>query len=112
MQGQVRLFPEQMRSLAFGFISGSYTVIGSALANPAYILHFVNDTDVAITISWDGVTDHAYLPAGGFLLLDVDANHAANATGLWGGVGQRFWVKEVLSSPSSGVVTLSSYYAV
>jgi hypothetical protein len=111
MQGQVRLFPEQLRSLAFGFVGSSYTVIGSALQNPIYILHFVNGTDAAITISWDGVTDHAYLPAGAFLLLDATANHAANVNGLWAGIGQRFWVKEVTAPPTMGVVTLSAYYA-
>ena len=33
-----------------------------------------NDSSVAVTISWDGVNDHDYLPSKGFWLYDASAN--------------------------------------
>jgi hypothetical protein len=111
MQGQVRLYPEPLRSIAAGSISGSYNTIGSGFTHPIYIIHLVNDTDAAMVFSWDGVTDHEYLPAGGFLVLDITANQAGSSAGLYFSIGQRIWVAEAVGAPSTGIVTLSAFFA-
>jgi hypothetical protein len=111
MQGQVRLYPEPLRSIAAGSISGSYNTIGSGFAHPIYIIHLVNDTDVALVFSFDGTTDHLYLPSSGFLVLDITTNRAGSSAGLYFSVGQRIWVAEAVGAPTTGIVTLSAFFA-
>lgn len=112
MQGELRLFPEPLRSIAAGSISSSYNTVGSPFQHPIYWIHLVNDTDAALTFSWDGIDDHVYLPAGGFLVMDITTNHAANASGLFFSIGQRIWTASATSDPTTGIVTLSAFYAV
>lgn len=65
---------EDLRSLAFGSISGTYSAIGSATENPARLIKVVNTTDVDITISTNGVDDQDIVAAGGFFLYDIMSN--------------------------------------
>lgn len=111
MQGELRLYPEPLRSIAAGLIDNTYRTIGSPFQHPIYWMHLVNDTDSALTFSWDGIDDHVYLPAGGFLVMDITTNHAANASGLFFSIGQRIWTREAIITPTTGIVTLSVFYA-
>lgn len=111
MQGEVRLYPEPLRSIAAGLIVGTYTTVGSAFAHPIYWIHLVNDTDSALVFSFDGIDDHLYLPSRGFLVMDITANQAGNASGLFFSIGQRIWVQSAVSDPTTGIVTLSAFYA-
>ena len=103
----VRIYPETLRSLAFGSISGTYTGIGTGLNNPCRILNIVNNTNGLLTFSFDGVNDHFVLPANAFLLLDVTSNMTLVGGTLVIAQGQRIYVK---GTPSSGSVYLSSFY--
>lgn len=103
----VRLYPETLRTLAFGSISAVYTGIGSALDNPCRIFYLLNATDVLLTFSFDGVNDHLVLPSGGFILLDVTSNMSLTGGSLSISQGQRIYVK---GSPTSGSVYLSVFY--
>jgi hypothetical protein len=71
------IYPEPLRSLDSATLSGSYLPLGTPLINPIRIVKFTNNSNVAVTISWDGVTDHEFLPAGSFLLLDISSNKEA-----------------------------------
>jgi hypothetical protein len=104
----VRIFPEPLRSTAFGSITGSYTAVGTALAHPARLVLFQNTTDQAVYISWDGTNDHMYIPAGSFILLDIGTNK---------GLGSEFCISQnttfyvkYASAPSSGVIVISVFY--
>lgn len=103
----VRLYPEVLRSLAFGSISGVYAGIGTALANPCRIIHITNNTDVLLTFSFDGVDDHFVIPATSFLLLDVTSNMAGTGGSFTISQGQRIYVK---GAPGSGSVYLAAFY--
>ena len=103
----VRLYPEPVRSLAFGSISGTYAGIGTPLTNPSRIYWLQNNTDVLLTFSWDGVVDHFVLPTGSFVLLDVTSNRTDNGGALNVASGQRTYVK---GTPTVGGVYLSSFY--
>jgi hypothetical protein len=70
----VRAYPEPLRTLAFGSISGTYAAIGTPLANPSHILIIQNLTNVTITFSFDGTTNHLILPSGGVILFDVTSD--------------------------------------
>lgn len=103
----VTIFPEVLRSIDSATFTGSYQAVGAALANPARIIKFTNNSGVLVTLSWDGVNDHDVLPAGSFLLLDVSANKQISQI-FSIAVGVRFYVK---GSASTGSVYISSYYA-
>jgi hypothetical protein len=103
----IRLYVEPLRSLAFGSISGTYTGIGTGFLNPCRIYWLQNDTDVLLTFSWDGVTDHFVLPSGAFVLLDVTTNRTDIGRSLDIADGQRTYV---MGSPTTGAVYLTSFY--
>jgi hypothetical protein len=103
----VRMYPETLRTLAFGGITGTYAGIGSSLINPCRIYWLQNNTDVLLTFSWDGITDHFVLPAGAFVLLDVTSNRTDTGGSLNVASGQRTYVK---GAPSVGAVYLTSFF--
>ncbi len=103
----VRLYPEVLRSIAFGSISGTYAGIGTALLNPARIVYLVNTTDVLLTFSFDGVNDHFVIPSQSYLLIDVTSNMTVMGGALSVAQGQRIYVK---GAPGSGTVYLSTFF--
>jgi hypothetical protein len=103
----VRLYPELLRSLAYGSISGTYAGIGTALLNPSRILYIVNTTDVLLTISFDGIDDHFVIPSQSYILIDITSNMTLTGGSLTIAQGQRIYVK---GAPTSGEVYLSTFY--
>lgn len=106
----VRLYPEAIRTLAFGLISGTYAAIGGASAaflNPSRILYIVNVTDVLLTFSFDGVNDHFVIPSQSYLLLDVTSNMTLTGGSFTIAQGQKIYVK---GAPTLGTVYLSTFY--
>jgi len=65
-----RISWETLRSLDSATLTGAYARIGTALVHPSYILKLVNNSNVAVTISIDGVTDIDVAPANSFWLYD------------------------------------------
>lgn len=103
----IRLYPDAIRSIDSATFTGSYQKVGSALTYPTRIVHFLNNSSVLVTISWDGSTDHAVIPSGGFILLDVSSNReTANQCEI--AANTQFYVK---GSASTGLFYISTYYA-
>lgn len=96
---------DAIRSIAFGSISGSYSNVGSALTTTARVVHITNNTDGDMMFSVDGgTTDHIFVAAGSFVLLDIQANMNPDKDDKYVlPVGTQFSVKQV-SAPSSGNV--------
>jgi hypothetical protein len=105
----LRMYPEAIRTVAFGGISGTYAGMGAPFANPVRIFWLQNQTDVLLTFSFDGITDHFVLPSEAFVLLDVSSNSSLPGGALYFAQGQRLYVK---GSPSSGSVYLTVFYGV
>ncbi len=101
---------EELRSIAFGSISGAYTAIGSALDNPARLIKITNTTDADMLISINGIDDHDIIPAFGFALYDLASNRTNLSGSLDFQIGEIFYVKEV-SAPTEGSVYLTVIYA-
>lgn len=72
------LVPDVLRSIASSSVTSSYKLIQSVLTFPTRIMKITNNSTQDVTVSWDGVNDNEYIPAGGFLLLDVSANREAS----------------------------------
>jgi len=61
---------EELRVLDSATLAGTYAAVGGPLLHPAYILKLVNNSNVLVTISIDGVTDVDVAPANSFWLYD------------------------------------------
>lgn len=105
----IRLVPETLRSAAFGAIGAGYSAVGTALANPCSIFLIQNATDESALFSLDGVNDHFFLPAGGFLLLDLTTNKTL-PQGAFISQGTTVYVKRGGGAPTSGAVYVSVLY--
>lgn len=105
----LRVYPEVLRSIGFASISGTYIGIGTPLLFPARIIMLQNSTDSDLLISWDGINDHQFIASQSFTLLDVSTNKVTEQGWFVAG-GQRFYVKEINTSPTEGSVYLTSFY--
>ena len=63
MSNTSRISWETLRSFDSSTLSGSYQALGTPLIHPSYILKFVNNSSVVVTISIDGINDIDVLPA-------------------------------------------------
>lgn len=69
-----KLKPLPLMSFDVSTFTGSYQIIGSGLSQPVVLIKFINDSNRDVTISWDGSTDHDFLPANSVAVLDVNTN--------------------------------------
>lgn len=106
----VRMYPEPLRTLAFGSISGTYMGIGTPLDNPSLQIIIQNWTDISVLISWDGITDHLALFSG--CAWDSDnVTNGARESGLYIPAGQRFYVKQYNdTAATSGAILITTFY--
>lgn len=75
----VQYIPRATFDLA-GLIESYQPLNGTGTADDIKILQIYNGGAVGIDISFDGVTDHAFWPAGVALIVDFQANHADNSS--------------------------------
>lgn len=101
---------EALRSVAFGGISGSYAVLGSAFANDARAIRIVNATNGDLLFSFDGSTDELFLMSDTMRLYDFNFNRERNANVWVKPQGTQVFVKQS-TAPSSGSVYLEVFYA-
>ncbi len=104
-----RAYFEPLRSIAYGDVSDSYAAIGNPLANPARQLTITNATDVDVTISFDGVNDHLYVPSKTSFLNDLGSNCSEQGGFLDIAANTTVYVATA-GSPSLGAVYVASLY--
>lgn len=107
----IAIFPEPLRSTAFGAITGAYTLIGTPFEFPSRILVIQNLTDMQMDFSFNGVDDHLTLPSGGQIVLDVTANKTVTGGAAYFSAGIGIWVKYVLA-PGAGEVAVSTFFGI
>jgi hypothetical protein len=105
----IRLVPEPLRTAAFGAVAAGYSAVGTALAHPCSIFLLQNGTDAGTLWSLNGVDDHFFLPAGGFLLLDLTTNKTL-PQGAFISQGTIVYVKRSAGAPTTGAVYVSVLY--
>lgn len=88
-------------------LTGSYQVLNGAANQTGTssvgfqydikILKIYNDGTTAVTLSYDGVVNHDYLPSKGTMIIDLQTNHRDNGSSgsgqLYGRQGQLVWGK-------------------
>lgn len=110
IRGQ-RIRFEELRSLAFGDISGSYAAVGDPLGNAARMIIITNQTNADMIISFDGVNDHLFVISSSAIVFDFASNRVAPVDQLEMPLGTTVWVKEASGAPSSGSVYVAVVYA-
>lgn len=56
--------------------NNTFQTLGTALTSPAVIIKISNNSTIDIDVSLDGgTTNHDFVPADGFILYDLRANH-------------------------------------
>jgi len=106
----IRVQIETLRSVDSATFTGSYQAIGTPLTHPARIIKLVNNSNVLVTISDDGVTDKEILPSNSFVLLDFSSDReTGNQFSM--AANTQIWVKGAAGGANSGLIYLSVYYA-
>src|SRR5579864_2786085 len=70
----VRIHPDTLRSRDSSTFSGSYQTLGTPLPYNSRLIKFTNNSNQSVTISWDGINDHEFVPSNSFVLLDISTN--------------------------------------
>lgn len=96
----VRIAPETLRSIDSATFTGMYQAIGVPLAHPGCLVKFVNDSDVSVLISWNGVDDHDVVPTQSFALYDIETNSGDQSRGLSVPQGTQFYVQGAVGTGS------------
>lgn len=105
MSGSLKLAFGVERKVTAPF-SGSFQAVGSALADPAVIVIFDNQSTVAVEVSLDGVNTWKTFAASSAAVLDVRTNHGKS----WQfavPVGTQFYVK---GSAGTGFFSIATNY--
>jgi len=107
-----RIAWETLRSLdtaSAPFSTGVYTALGVPLAHPSYILKLVNNSNILVTISIDGVNDVDVAPSNSFWLYDEsEGNQSYPAMPQ----GTQIYIKSGTGAAGVGLVYLVSQYIV
>ena len=102
---------EILRKIGFVDITGTYSGVGSPFANPVRSMKFVNETDVTIYVSLNGIDDHDVIPGNSYSLYDVCANKSDAAGFLEQPQGDRVYAKAKSGLPTVGDFSVVATYA-
>lgn len=102
-----RITWDPLQSIDSATFTGSYQRLGNPLIHASVILKMVNNSNVLVTVSLDGVTDIDVCPANSFWLYDEDAIGAPAPEAV--SADTQIWVK---GSAGVGSVYLVSQYNV
>jgi hypothetical protein len=100
------IYPDIIREISATLFNNTFLPVGGPLLQPCRLIKFLNNTNVAVSISWDGVNTHDFLPAGGFLLLDI-ATNKENASAFDIQTGTQFYVAGLTGT---GNFFISNYF--
>lgn len=101
---------DELRSLAFGSISGTYATVGSPLAHLGRIVTITNDTEGDMIFTTDSSRDEMFVAAGSYKLYDIQANQNDKFDDKYVlPIGLQFYVKQS-TAPVSGAVYIEIIY--
>ena len=106
-----RLRWDILRSLDWTLVTNNYVAVGTSLENPARLITILNDTDVNILISDNGIYDKKISIANSMRVMDLTANSAPECEPLEFSANQYIWVKAEGALPTSGKIYFEIDYA-
>jgi hypothetical protein len=105
MYQSVAIYPDVLRSLNSATLAGAYLPVGTPFNFPIRILHITNNSTLNVTVSFDGVTDHLFVPASGFVLYDFGCQKGSSSPAMEMAEGTQVYVK---SAAGSGYIYVAS----
>lgn len=108
-----KVYFDNLRSLGFAGISGTYAAVGAAFTVNPRIICFTNKTqgDMIFTVDTTNAAGNLFVAAGSFKLFDLTANLVPGKDDNFViAEGTRFYVKQV-TAPTSGDVYIEAIYA-
>ena len=99
---------DNIRSIGWNSLTNVYQIVGTALTEPVRILKVKNNTNADIMISFDGINDKDFFPAGSGDVTDFTANRANSADPLELPGRQYIYIRVVGALPTTG----SAYFVV
>lgn len=102
---------DDLRSLAFGSISGTYAAVGAAFAHRVRLICLTNtsDGDMIFTIDSTISAGQLLVPASSFKLFDLSSNTLLNQKEWVLPIGTQFYVKQN-TAPTKGAVYIEALW--
>lgn len=100
------IVPIPLSSINSTTFTGSYQLVAT-LPNPCLILRIINNSGVAVTISYDGVNDHDVIQTLATLQINAQANAGATNYAALFRQGTKIYVK---AAASTGLLWIAGYY--
>jgi hypothetical protein len=102
---------DAVRSVPLASITSSYTPIGAPLGHAMRVLHFINNTNGDMMVSFDGTTDNVPVLAEGFSLYDLTSDQDTNESFRYQ-IGTQLYVKYITAPtlPADGAFYLVAVY--
>ena len=105
-----RAFFDEIRTLAFGSISGSYASVGSTFTELVRGICLTNNTEGDMMFTDDATKDKIFIPAQSFKLWDIQANVNPQFDDKYVlPIGTQISVKQI-TAPVSGSVYVECIY--
>lgn len=102
------ILPITLTSFDSAGLTGSYQPINSnGISNASFFIRIINDSNVDVTVSYDGSTDHDFIPTGTILEINGQSNHRPESGVANFSKGTIVYVK---GSAGSGSIYLAAYY--
>ena len=109
VKNSVKAIP--MTIFAGASLTNAYQAGTTPLPNPCIIFKIVNNSSKDVTISYDGTTDHDYVPAGTVLLYNFQANSQPNNFVCSLAASTIIYVKAVAGAGTGSVYIIGYYQA-
>ncbi len=105
----VRFSP--VRTIALASITNAYTPVGVPLDHAMRVLHFINNTNGDMMVSFDGTTDNVPVLAESFSLYDLTSDEDVNEMFRYE-VGTQLYVKYLTAptTPATGAFYVVAIY--
>jgi hypothetical protein len=101
------IYPMPLQSIDGSTISVTYSPLGGPLPEEARILKIVNVSNQDVTVSWDGVHDHDYIPSDSFTIYDFTTNKSRDTQISVAQKGTQLYVK---GPTSTGFIFLVTFF--
>ncbi len=109
MASGLRVIPEIIRSVDSADFDGTFQTLGTGLNFACPLLKFVNNSNVFVEISWDGVNTHDVIPANSFALYDFSSD-SGTTRGLYASQATQFWVNGAAAGTNEGLFYLVAFH--
>ena len=106
-----RLYPLPFSIFEAGTLSNAYQLVTiTPFAEPCNLIRLVNNSDVAVMISYDGVNDHDAILADRAVTINAQLNKRPTCPHTKFTRGTNVYVKQILGPGKRGFLRVIGYY--